>query len=195
MTTGSAADRVRNAAVEAFAELGFHGTTTRQIAARAGMSPAGVYVHFVSKEELLFDISRLGHEVVLAEMEETSTRGDTAAIRLANTVYAFVLRHARKHLTARVVNYELSALRPEHVEVVTELRRRMTRAVRAVVDDGVAAGEFHVVDPSMSCVAIISLGVDVARWYREDGRWTPEDVALHHSKLALRMVGYQDADE
>src|SRR6476620_10806945 len=54
--------RLIGAAAEAFADKGFHATTTRDIAARAGMSPAGVYVHFASKEDLLFQLSRAGHE-------------------------------------------------------------------------------------------------------------------------------------
>lgn len=40
------------AAADAFAAKGFHATTTRDIAGRAGLSPAGVYVHFASKEDL-----------------------------------------------------------------------------------------------------------------------------------------------
>ena len=47
------ATRMLGAAVEAFAELGFHVTTTREIAAKVGLSPAAVYVHCRSKEELL----------------------------------------------------------------------------------------------------------------------------------------------
>ena len=58
----STRDRLLAAAIEAFAAKGLHGTTTRDIAAGAGMSPAALYVHHRSKEELLFLISRAGHE-------------------------------------------------------------------------------------------------------------------------------------
>ncbi|WP_084529215.1 helix-turn-helix domain-containing protein [Nocardia crassostreae] len=51
-------NRILHAAVSAFAEYGFHATTTRDIAARAGLSPAGLYVHFNSKEEVLHRISQ-----------------------------------------------------------------------------------------------------------------------------------------
>ena len=57
-----AARRLLEAAAEAFADRGFHATTTRDIAAKAGLSPAGVYVHFASKEDLLYALSRQGHE-------------------------------------------------------------------------------------------------------------------------------------
>ncbi|MEV4331093.1 helix-turn-helix domain-containing protein [Streptomyces sp. NPDC049597] len=44
----------------AFADRCFHGTPTRDIASTAGMSPAALYVHHKSKEELLHLISRTG---------------------------------------------------------------------------------------------------------------------------------------
>ena len=54
--------RLLAAAVDAFADRGFHGTTTRDIAAAAGMSPAALYVHHRSKEELLYLIAVAGHQ-------------------------------------------------------------------------------------------------------------------------------------
>ena len=45
-------DRLAGAAAELFAEHGFHGTTVRDIAARAGANVAGASYHFGSKEGL-----------------------------------------------------------------------------------------------------------------------------------------------
>ena len=50
------ARRLLVAAVQAFAERGYHATTTRDISTRVGLSPAGVYVYYKSKEELLHRI-------------------------------------------------------------------------------------------------------------------------------------------
>jgi hypothetical protein len=57
------------------------------------------------------------------------------------------------------------------------------------VEAGVASGAFDVPDPRMTAVALLSLGIDIARWYREEGEWTPEDIADHYVHLALRLVG------
>ncbi|SCE24280.1 transcriptional regulator, TetR family, partial [Streptomyces sp. Termitarium-T10T-6] len=56
--TPEAARRLLVAAVDAFAERGYHATTTRDIAGRAGMSPAALYIHFKTKQELLHRISK-----------------------------------------------------------------------------------------------------------------------------------------
>lgn len=67
--TPEAARRLLVAAVEAFAERGYHATTTRDIAGRAGMSPAALYIHYKTKEELLHRISRIGHDKALEILE------------------------------------------------------------------------------------------------------------------------------
>src|SRR5215468_12698591 len=66
----AAARRLLTGAVDAFAERGYQATTTRDIASRAGMSPAALYVHYPSKAALLARISGVGHEVALALVQQ-----------------------------------------------------------------------------------------------------------------------------
>lgn len=184
-----ARSRLFNAAVESFAAKGFHGTTTRDIAAAAGMSPAAVYVHHRSKEELLHAISRAGHEQVLALVEAAVASSDDPVEALQRLVVDFAHHHAVHHTVARIVNYELASLSPEHLAEIMVMRRRMDSLVRDLVARGVEAGVFRTPSPSMTASALLSLGIDIARWYDESGGWTPEQVAEHHGLLALRMVG------
>jgi AcrR family transcriptional regulator len=177
------------AATAAFADKGFHATTTRDIAAAAGMSPAAVYVHHRSKEELLYLISRTGHEHTLALVRSAITAATDPPSRLAAAMRAFAADHARGHTTARVVNYELSALNPEHHAEIVQLRRAIAGEVKALVEQGVASGDFHLTDAGMTANALTSLGIDVARWYRSDGEWTPDGIGDFYADLALRMVG------
>lgn len=182
-------DRLLDAAVTAFAERGFHGTSTRDIAAAAGMSPAAVYVHHKSKEELLYLISRTGHEQTLALLREAIAKADEPAGQLAAAVRAFVAFHAEEHTMARIINYELAALSDDHLREIAALRRAITDEVRALVERGVAAGVFDTGRPRMAAIAVLSLGVDAARWYRDEGAWSPEDVAAYYVDLAMRIVG------
>jgi AcrR family transcriptional regulator len=183
-----AARRLLVAAVEAFAERGYHATTTRDIAGRAGMSPAALYIHYKTKEELLHRISRIGHEKALEILETAADGGGTAAERLASAVRRFVRWHAGHHTTARVVQYELDALSPEHRTEIIELRRRSDAAVRRIINDGVEAGEFDVPYVPGTALAVLSLCIDVARWFNAEGRRTPDEVGAFYADLVLRMV-------
>jgi AcrR family transcriptional regulator len=185
----TARERLVSAAISAFAAKGFHGTTTRDIATAAGLSPAGVYVHYASKEELLFSITEEGHRGVLAAMRAASARADDPVGKLVSIVRAFALWHAERHTRARIVNYELAALTPEHYAVVNAIRRQITRELEGVVEAGQLDGSFDVADVRMTTGSLLSLGIDVSRWYKDSGHISPQQVADHHVHLALRIVG------
>ncbi|CAL9565854.1 hypothetical protein SUDANB6_04757 [Streptomyces sp. enrichment culture] len=187
--TPDAARRLLVAAVEAFAERGYHATTTRDIAGRAGMSPAALYIHYKTKEELLHRISRIGHDKAL-DILRTAARGEGSATeRLADAVGSFVRWHAGRRTTARVVQYELDALGPDARAEILALRRQVDAEVRGIIEDGVATGEFDVADVQGTTLAVLSLCIDVARWFNVNGPRTPDEVGALYADLVLRMVG------
>ncbi|MFF0201708.1 TetR/AcrR family transcriptional regulator [Streptomyces sp. NPDC005017] len=187
--TPDAARRLLVAAVEAFAERGYHATTTRDIAGRAGMSPAALYIHYKTKEELLHRISRIGHQKALDILRTAAAREGTATERLADAVSSFVRWHAGGRTTARVVQYELDSLGPDARAEILALRRQVDGEVRGIVEDGVASGEFDVPDVHGTTLAVLSLCIDVARWFNVEGSRTPDEVGALYADLVLRMVG------
>ncbi|WP_433654537.1 TetR family transcriptional regulator [Nocardia sp. CA-128927] len=185
-------DRLLASAIDAFGIKGFHGTTTRDIAAGAGMSPAAVYVHHKSKEDLLYLIALAGHQRTVRAFAEQIAATDDPARQLAGLIHAFVREYAVNHTLARIVSYELAALRPEHRTEILTIRREALTMVRGILHAGNASGVFHADNPDMTSIAVLSLGIDVARWFRDHGRFTPEAIADHYAVLALRMVGATD---
>ncbi|WP_159298241.1 TetR/AcrR family transcriptional regulator, partial [Raoultella terrigena] len=89
--------RLFEAAADAFADKGFHATTTRDIASRAGLSPAGVYVHFASKEDLLFQLSRVGHEEARDALAAAAAEADSPTAALEEVISAFARWHAQQY--------------------------------------------------------------------------------------------------
>ncbi|MFD5742007.1 TetR/AcrR family transcriptional regulator [Streptomyces massasporeus] len=191
--TPDAARRLLVAAVEAFAERGYHATTTRDIAGRAGMSPAALYIHYKTKEELLHRISRIGHEKALEILQTASRREGSPTERLADAVSSFVRWHAGGRTTARVVQYELESLGPDARAEILALRRQVDGEVRGIIEEGTRSGEFEVIDVHGTTLAVLSLCIDVARWFNVDGPRTPEQVGELYADLVLRMVGARGA--
>lgn len=182
--------RLLEAATAAFAAKGFHGTTTRDIATGAGVTPGAVYVHHRSKEELLFQISRHGHEATLALLTSTLEQApDDPVEQLRALMFEFARWEAVHHTTARIVNYELQALSPEHLDEVMALRHDLRLLVRDLVERGRAAGVFAVTDPGLTVVTLISLCIDIARWFSDEGEWSADEVATGVSEAGLRLVG------
>lgn len=192
--TPDAARRLLLAAVEAFAERGYHATTTRDIASRAGMSPAALYIHYKTKEELLHRISRIGHEKAVDILRTAARAEGSPTERLADAVSSFVRWHAGGRTTARVVQYELDSLGPDARAEIIALRRQVDAEVRGIIEEGVRTGEFDVPDVRGTTRAVLSLCVDVARWFNINGARTPEEVGALYADLVLRMVGADRTD-
>lgn len=190
---GEVARKLLRSAVLCFARNGFHATTTRDITAGVGLSPGALYVHFSSKEDVLFAITRVGHARARAALDDEAVAdaaGDSGpAAHVASLVRRFVAWHAHHHTVARICQYELAGLEPEHFAQVQQWRQQINTVFRSAVQQGVDAGVFDVADVNRAVRAIISLGVDLVRWYRLDGPDSPEALAEEYAELALRMLG------
>jgi AcrR family transcriptional regulator len=183
-----AARRLMAAAIESFATNGYHATTTRDIANAAGMSPAALYVHFPSKGAVLSAISRSGHEQALEMIQDAVTTSADPVTAMQAIVQRFVAWHAKRHRIARVVQYELGALPEADYRVIADLRRRTEQLVRDVIAEGVATGRFTTTDIRTAARAVLSLGIDVARWYSDKSKPSPATLGRQYADLVLRML-------
>jgi hypothetical protein len=112
-----------------------------------------------------------------------------AADRLRAVVRALTAWHAHHNAAARVILYELKALTPEHLAEVSGKEREVDQIVRRIIADGVKDGEFDVSDGTTAAAAVLSLCMDVARWYRPGHRRSPEEMGDFYANAALRIVG------
>jgi AcrR family transcriptional regulator len=185
-----ARQRLLAAALESFAAHGFHGTSTRDIAEAAGLSAGALYAHYPTKEELLFELSRQGHRDIQTVVRDLVDPSLPPPEELRRIVAGYVRWHARAHVTARVVQYEMEALAPEHRRQIAAIRGDIRSVLETLIGRGMEDGSFAAAPGAdVVALAILSLGVDVARWYREGGRWTAEEIGSHYAELSLRMVG------
>ncbi|WP_433361466.1 TetR/AcrR family transcriptional regulator [Actinoplanes sp. CA-142083] len=180
--------RLLTAGVEAFGERGFHGTSTRDIAARAGLSPAALYVHYRTKELLLFDISRIGQAEALAALERAVAPVTEPVERIRTMVAHFAEWHARNHALARVIHHELPALTPEHRAESAVTRRRIEKIFRDAVAAGVTEKTFHVADVADAALALLSLTIDICRWWGQGRPRSARKLAEHYAELAVGML-------
>nr|MCW2728216.1 TetR family transcriptional regulator [Aeromicrobium sp.] len=188
MTTITARERLINAAVEAFAEKGFAATTTRDIASRAGMSPAAVYVHHDSKESLLFTVSLQGHRNALDIINRAAAASTDPVERIRIMVYEFSLWHAMHSRVGRIVQWEYHALTPEHRAEVAAFRRSIEKTMQDALTDGVEHGVLDVADIPGTAFSLLSLGVDLVRWFEPGGSRSGAELATLHADLAVRMT-------
>jgi AcrR family transcriptional regulator len=182
--------RILLAGLAAFAKHGFQAATTREISEGAGMSPAALYVHYKAKSDLLYEISRIGHQSVLDDVEEALRDApQDPEQRIRRFVAAFAKWHADHHVVARVIQYELKSLPRRQFRKIAELRKRFEELLGAELQAGVKAGAFDIAELDATRLAILSLGIDLARWYHpSDDHKTSDEVGQLYADLVARMI-------
>ncbi len=183
---------ISDAAIVAMSEQGYHGTSVRDIAERAGMSSAALYHHFSSKQDLLFRITDRGIESLVRATEEAllASPNDPAS-RLRAIVRVHVLRHAQNQQGSFIGNSEIRSLEPANRAIVVSKRDQQARIFDHVVLDGLERGVFTTPYPKEASKAIITMCTSVAQWYRADGPLSADEIADRFAELSLAMVGYR----
>lgn len=191
-TRGRGAEATRrqvwDAAVRLFAAQGFHRTGIRELADAAGLSPATLYHHMGTKEDLLFAIVRTCRDRLVRAAERASSGDPCPQAVVARLVHVHVLTHALHRDETRVAGTETSALAPGHRSAVTRLRERYEDIWRVAVTVGCAKGAFSVPDRRHARAALLEMCSGVATWY------SPADddlsaLASSHARLGLQMLG------
>ena len=184
----SAQRRVLDAAIDVFAEHGYAGTSTRDIAVRAGRSPAVVYVHHPSKEDLLFAISERTQRLALIHLASAFESNSDPIARVHAMVREFSLWHLDNVQAARVTQYEMRALTPNHRAAIIAQRREFHRMMRTALEAGIREGVFEVDDLHRTAHSLLALGIDLVRWYDPSVDPDKRSIAAHNADMAIRML-------
>jgi len=175
---------ILHAALRAFRDAGYYGTTLDDIARQLGVRKTALYHYFPDKEAILYACHREGLEEV-AGLVAAAQSFPSYADQLAHVIREHV-RVMTDTLEGSSLAFEVSALSPAHRAEVIAARDRYEQALRDIVRRGVAAGEFRAVDPKLAVFAILGAINWVARWYSPAGSVPARDLGAHYATHLLR---------
>jgi len=181
--------RLHETALLQFAERGFHAVSVRDLTGSLGMQPSSLYAHLPSKQHLLGELLRMGHEehrdrLRLALLEA----GNDPVEQLTALTRAHVRIHATYPLLTRLCNRELGSLLEEDKSVVLGIRLDANRLFLDVVERGQRLGAFAAVDPMLAVAAIGAMGIRVAEWWRPDVGVSVEDLEETYASFAVKLL-------
>lgn len=177
---------ILHAALRAFREKGYHGTSLGDIAGRLGLQKTALYHYFPDKESLLYECHRRSLDELERAVEESREASDAAAGGAAERLTRLIREHVRimiEVLEGSPLAFEVPALSPERQAEVVARRDRYERELRGIVERGVESGEFRPVDPKIATFAILGAINWIARWYRPEG-------GLDAPELGVRFAAY-----
>ena len=180
---------ILNAAAEVFAQRGYHGASTKDIADRLGIQQAGIYHYFKSKDAALAEVCHIGVTGFLDHLRDISA-SDLAADEKVRRAIAEHLRPFRERRQYnQVFLNERRYLVGENRKRVTALARKYERALQAIFEQGVRAGTFRGdLDCRLATLAMLGMCNAVPLWYGSASDADIDAIAAAYAEILLRGV-------
>jgi AcrR family transcriptional regulator len=181
----STREAIDGAALELFAQRGYHATSMRAIASAARVQPAAIYHWYTSKESILVNfqddfMGRLTRNVLAAVAEQ-----DRPALKLAAAVREHVVFHGLHTKAAFVTDSEIRALTEDRRTALIAKRDDYQAMFNEWIRDGIRDGSLRSSDAHVATYAILLQCTGVALWFDPDGPLRLEEVAEIHVELVL----------
>jgi TetR/AcrR family transcriptional regulator, cholesterol catabolism regulator len=185
---GRRSDLAREAA-RLFAEKGYHGTSTRELAEAMGVQKGSLYAHIESKQDLLWEIARDGAEAFHAALDAIPE--DVPAVEKIRLALAAHLRVVAEQLdVATVFVREWRYLAGERRETFLAERRRYEERIRDLFREGRELGELRSdLDEGMAALLFLSAANWAYTWL-QPGRDTAALADRFYALLVDGMRGY-----
>ena len=184
-----------DAAMHLFGEMGYTGTTMRDIAKAVGVLPGSLYAHIQSKETLLVEIVDAGIRSFLSAVEPHASSNRPARDRMRAAIKAHIAVVADNPQRSLVVFHQWRFLSEPNLAAAIEKRRRYEKAFIRIAQDGVKNGEFNLdLDTRITVFSILGALNWTPEWYSPKGSATAAelgdlmaDTLLHGLLKAPRM--------
>src|SRR5437868_3607171 len=142
----SVRENVRAAAVQLFAEYGYHAAPLRNIARMAGIQAASIYYHYANKEALLVEIMETHMRHLNANLEQILREQHDPLERL----YEAIANHIRLHTSYKseffIIDTEIRALEGENRRYILSLRDHYESLLQELLQEGMEQGTFRLSD-------------------------------------------------
>ncbi|WP_030620823.1 TetR/AcrR family transcriptional regulator [Streptomyces fulvoviolaceus] len=152
---------ILDTALTVFSQYGYAKTTMQDVARAAGMSRAGLYLHFASKEDLFRAGSRRAHSRALGHVDAAlAERGDV--LSRVDAAMAAYFEELMAQISSSVHGRELfDASLTVTGDIVSEANAALAARLASALDAAATAGEvqFSTADATAEDIALLLLAV------------------------------------
>ena len=148
---------IRSAAA-VFADKGFHGSSTRDIAEHLGIKQGSLYYYFKSKEEALSEVCLFGIQDYVRHMTSIAAGEQSFEAKLVATVTSHLTSYREKNEALKVYNDERLYLPEEKRRKLKELGSSYRQQLEHIFEEGIQSGNVRSsVDCHFAAQAVIGM--------------------------------------
>jgi TetR/AcrR family transcriptional regulator, cholesterol catabolism regulator len=182
------------AAAGLFRRQGYGATTMRDIANAVGLSKAGLYHHYQSKEELLTGIVTTGTEALLRQLRAVESSGLPPEQKLREFVRTRMQTIAEYQDMLTVIWQERPIIDQETFAVLAKQLEGYRAGTAGLVEEGRQAGIISPdVDPHLLMLAIDGMTGWSYLWMRPGQGYSPTEIGDHFWHYLWRGVQPPDS--
>ena len=148
---------IRSAAA-VFAEKGFHGSSTRDIAERMGIKQGSLYYYFKSKQEALGEVCLFGIEDYVSHMQVIAASDQSFESKLMATITSHLSSYRERNEALKVYNDERLYLPEEKRGNLKLLGSGYRQLLEKIFEEGVQSGALRTsIDCHFAAQAVIGI--------------------------------------
>jgi TetR/AcrR family transcriptional regulator, cholesterol catabolism regulator len=181
---------ILDAAAQVFADRGFHGASTQDIADVLGIRQASLYYYFPSKEVALEEVCLRGVEGFLERAVAIAGASGSAREKIERLMRAHLTPLTDRRTYVRTFLNERQHLPIDSRRRIGRLSRAYERLIEDVLKSGVRDGEFRRdLDCRLATLAFLAMINGVAAWYGKEPKTAIEKVMSGYIRLLLSGIG------
>ncbi len=174
-------------ATEVFAEKGYEGASMRDLSRLSGISLAGLYYYFESKEKLLYIIQQHTFSTIIERLRERLATSRDAQARIRIFVHNHVEYSLAKQKAMKVLSHEDDVLKNSYGEELTAIKREYYRICVGLVDDLVKAERLKsAVGTRTAVMGLFGMMNWIYTWYNPRVDPGADDLAREFSDIFLQ---------
>lgn len=174
--------------LELFISEGYDQTPLSKIAKTLGITKAGLYHYFSSKEDLLFYIHEQNLQRDLIPIIENAEKIASPKERITYLINAYTRSSMSRNPSERMLIHEMGNLSPEHRKIISMHWRRFFEIIRNTISELEESGECKKINKTFATFALIGMCRWTFNWYDPSLKDSSDEVCETYNEIFFKGI-------
>ena len=179
--------QILSKSMEMFLEHGYDNTPMSQLAKELGLSKAGLYHHYPSKESLLFDIIDFMNETNFIPFYEAARKISDPEKRILYFLHKFSEMNTIS-ASARIAVHEARRLTPQHLDKIKKSWQMAYDLLKDAISEMQALGKAKKMNSAFAAFAAIGMCSWTFYWFDYSRKESSEELSETFVEIFMRGI-------
>jgi AcrR family transcriptional regulator len=181
-------EEIYEKALELFVANGYDQTALSQIAKELGLTKAGLYHYFSSKEDLLFFVHERHMDRIFIPILEAARKISDPEERIVYFIRNYTLKAMTRDASARVLVHETNNLKTENRQKIKVLWKNGLDLIRKSLSEMEIEGKIGKINKTFAAFALLGMCSWTFYWFDYERQESGEELADTYAKVFLKGI-------